>query len=124
MNPDDIFQNLQKGFRVTLGATSALLESIQDPQKREENLTKLRVDPNLLAEELAVKGEVTEREARNFVDSVFQQQQSTQSSSPSSSSYASGPVAPPEVQADLQELTEQIAAMRAELERLRQQNSQ
>lgn len=126
MNPDDLFQSIQKGFRITIGATGAVLESIQNPQVREETLTKLRTNPTLLADELAAKGEVTEREARNFVDKLVAQ--ASTSSSPgnttTSASPTATPTAPPDIQSDLKELTQQIAEMRAELERLRQQDNQ
>lgn len=125
MNPEEIFQTVQKGFRVTLGATSTLIESIQNPQQRDEALNKLRTNPTQLAEELAAKGEVTEQEARNFVDTLFSSQQGTtaQSSGAASGSAAGGPVAPPDIENDLKDLTAEIAAMRAELEKLRQQDS-
>ncbi len=123
MNPEDIFQTLQKSFRVTLGATTAVIESIQDPYRREENLAKLRTNPAELAEELAVKGEATEREARNFVDTLMSQQSAQSSATSSRSATMTGPTASPELQADLRELTDQIASLRAELEQIRQQDS-
>lgn len=125
MNPDDVLQTLQRGFRVTLGATTALVESIQDPQRRDENLAKLRTDPSQLADELAIKGEVTEQEARTFVDNLLAQRsgQPDAASGGFTRSAPTGPVVSPDVQADLQDLTTQIAAMRKELERLRQQDS-
>jgi len=130
MNPDEILQGLQKGFRVTLGAASTLAETIQDSQRREETLARLRTDPNGLAEDLAAKGEVTEQEARAFLENLMTQRpagaswSSPAGSSGGPSSSASGvPAAPPDIQADLKDLTEQISAMRAELERLRQEGS-
>ncbi|MBF2086524.1 hypothetical protein [Thermoleptolyngbya sp. C42_A2020_037] len=130
MNPDEILQGLQKGFRVTLGAASTLAETIQDSQRREETLARLRTDPSGLADDLAAKGEVTEQEARAFLDNLMAQRPagaswSGPSGSSSSPTASTGgvPVAPPDIQADLKDLTEQISAMRAELERLRQQGS-
>ncbi|MGB8699153.1 MAG: hypothetical protein WCD18_07035, partial [Thermosynechococcaceae cyanobacterium] len=64
---------LKKGFHVTLGATTSLVEAIQDPIKREETLTQLRMGPDAIAEHLAEKGAVTEGEARKFVDSMISQ---------------------------------------------------
>lgn len=127
MNSDNVIQLLQKGFRVSLGATTNLIESIQDSQKREETFSKLiRSEFNQLSEEWEEKGEATEKEARNFVDSLLNQQnQSTPTNSAADTSEAPtttpSPVANPAVQQELQELTDQIAAMRAELESLRQQ---
>ncbi len=127
MSPDNVVQLLQKGFRVTLGATASLIEILQDPQNRQENLSKLKVELDQLAEEWEDKGERTEQEARNFVDTVLNQ--SSHSSSGATDSPPSGtatatappPATSPDVQLDLQELTAQLAAIRAELEKLREQ---
>lgn len=128
MNSDTVIQLLQKGFRVTLGATASLIEIMQDPRRRNENLTKLQSELSELADELAAKGEMTEQEARNFVDTILTRQNQPNHSA---SSTATAPVAPPssattspDIQLDLEELTAQISAIRAELERLREQDSQ
>lgn len=117
MNSETLIQLLQNGFRVTLGATASLIEVVQDPQKRHENLSKLRQEWSHLAEEWAVKGESTEQDARNFVDTVLSQRRAQ-----NYPSTATAPVATaPSVQTELQELTAQIATIRAELEKLRSQ---
>jgi polyhydroxyalkanoate synthesis regulator phasin len=127
MNSDNILDSLQKGFRVTLGATTSLIESLQDSQKREHNLSLLSSDFNSLVQELAAKGEITEQEARNFVDSVLSQrnpQATTQPiGTPGDTIVTTTSVAPPDVQLELQELTAQIAAIRIELEKLRNPGS-
>jgi polyhydroxyalkanoate synthesis regulator phasin len=116
MNSDTTINLLKKGFHVTLGATSSLVESIQDPIKREENLAQLRMGPNEFAEILAERGAVTEVEARKFVDNVVAQYQ------PSASSYSTGatsaspsPSIDPTLQLELQDLTKQLAELRAQL---------
>jgi polyhydroxyalkanoate synthesis regulator phasin len=116
MNSDTTINLLKKGFHVTLGATSSLVESIQDPIKREENLAQLRMGPNEFAEVLAEKGAVTEVEARKFVDNVVAQYK------PSASSYSTGPASTspstsidPALQLELQDLTKQLAELRAQL---------
>lgn len=124
MNPDNLIQLVQKGFRVTLGATASAIESVQDAQKRDRNLELLRTDLNQLVEEFADKGAVTEVEARTFVDNMLAQRNNP----PASHTTADTPgatetVAPPSVQLDLQELTAQIAAIRIELENLRNPDS-
>jgi polyhydroxyalkanoate synthesis regulator phasin len=121
MNPDTLIQTLQKGYRVTIGATASVIESLQDSQSREENFAKLRSDPNQLIEELAIKGETTEREARSFVDGVFSQSNSSQQSNGTPTYETSAPLPPRTavIQQELQELTAQLAAIRTELERLR-----
>lgn len=123
MNSDIVVDMLQKGFRVTLGATASLIEVLQDPEKRQENLAKLSQDWSQLSEDWAAKGIQTEQEARSFVDSLVSQQQSSTTAASPPSGTATTPTAPPDVQLELQELTAQIAAIRAELERLRNQDS-
>ena len=134
MNLDNLPQILQTGFHLTLGATSFLIETLQDPLKRSENLDKLnQSDYGLLASELLEKGEMTDREARNFVDTIFswpgdrenaesesvshQQSDTETDTSPES-------VVQPDVKLEIQELTAHMAALRAELENLRAENSQ
>ncbi|MBW4680755.1 MAG: hypothetical protein KME19_11655 [Microcoleus vaginatus WJT46-NPBG5] len=128
MNPDNLTDLLQKGFRVTLGATSALVESLQDSQKRDENLSKMQSDFGKLTEEWADKGAVTELEARNFVDTLWTQQAQSANSETTAAGDATvttsaQSVAEPEVQADVEALTAQIAALRAELENLKSSDS-
>ncbi|MBO0348083.1 hypothetical protein J0895_02990 [Phormidium pseudopriestleyi FRX01] len=133
MNPDNVMEFLQTGFRVGVGATASLLESIQDPQKREENLADLKLDASDLTKKWAEKGEMTEREARNFVDTLIDHQRSPGESSSSATPPASSSEPPssppnsatnPEVYQDLQDLTAQIAALRSELENLQQKDSE
>ncbi|MEG4006463.1 hypothetical protein QUA41_09630 [Microcoleus sp. Pol11C1] len=133
MNPDNLPQMLQTGFHLTLGATSFLIETLQDPLKREENLDKLKSDFGQLADELLEKGEITEREARNFVDTIFSQpgdRENADSEPVSSKQSDAATDAPPDsvvqpnVKLEIQELTAHMAALRAELENLRAENSQ
>lgn len=122
MDSDTVMQLLQKGFRVTLGATASLIEILQDPLRRDENLAKLRTELGELADELSVKGEMTEREARNFVETILSQRDRPAGSTQTTATTTT-PTATPDVQLDLQELTAQISAIRAELEKLREQDS-
>lgn len=118
MNSDNAINLLKKGFHVTLGATSSLVESIQDPIKREENLAQLRMGPNEFAEILAEKGAVTEVEARKFVDNVVAQYQPSASSNNTGTPTASTSPSPsidPTLQLELQDLTKQLAELRAQL---------
>lgn len=115
-NANNAINLLKKGFHVTLGATSSLVESIQDPIKREENLAQLRMGPNEFAEVLAEKGAVTEVEARRFVDSVVAQYTpSASSSSTGTASASSSPSIDPTLQLELQDLTKQLAELRTQL---------
>ena len=128
MDSNNLTQLLQKGLRVTLGATASLIEVLQDHEKREQNLSRLRSDLGQLAEEWDTKGAMTEQEARNFVDTLLeqrnrQQTQPTYDPTASASTTTANPTAPPDVQLELQELTAQIAAIRTELEKLRNSDS-
>lgn len=125
MSSDNLVQTLQTGFRITVGATASLLESLQDDRKREENLETLKLDWTQIADRWAQKGQKTEEEARSFVDAVMSQGQSAASrppTNPTSSSVPETPAADGDaaVQTELQELTEQIATLRKELEHLRE----
>ena len=125
MDSNNLIQLLQKGFRVSLGATATLIEILQDPQKREQNLSKLQAELNQLSEEWAAKGEVTEQEARNFVDTILAKQGgSTKGSKAGSTTITTTatPVSAPDVQTELQELTDQIASIRSELEKLQEKD--
>ncbi len=118
MNSETGIDFLKKGFHVTLGATTSLVEAIQDPFKREETLAQLRLGPNELAEFLAEKGAVTEVEARKFVDGVVAQYGSGSASSTGSTSSASPhptPVVDLSLQQDLRDLTTQLAELRSQL---------
>ncbi len=134
MNLDNLPQILQTGFHLSLGATSFLIETLQDPLKRSENLDKLtQSDLGLLADELLEKGEMTDREARNFVDTIFSQPGARENAESESVSHQqsdtatdtpSESVVQTDVKLEIQELTAHMAALRAELENLRAENSQ
>lgn len=128
MNTDTLMESVQTGFRVAVGATASLIELLQDPQKQSENLNPWNSDWDELTKQWEEKGEITEREARNFVDNMWNQQASSESNGqPTDRTTAptepstSTPDAEPEVQSELQELTKQIASLRAELEKLQEE---
>ncbi|MCY7322902.1 MAG: hypothetical protein LH660_14150 [Phormidesmis sp. CAN_BIN36] len=122
---DTVLRLLQKGFRVTIGATATLLEVLQDPQRREQNLSKLRLELDQLAQDWAEKGEVTEQEARSFVDTFIAQRRSDDRDAETTITTIATPVMPSSAEVlELQELTAQLAAIRAELAQLREQKEQ
>lgn len=130
MNPNSVFQLLQKSFHLALGATASVGETLQDPQKRLQFLCELGTELKERAHEWEAKGEITEQEARRFLENWFAQQQGERSSDTAPSSERTSVVSPPSqsivrshLQADLQELTEQVAALREELEQLRKSES-
>ena len=125
MNPDDLTQIIQKGFHLTLGATSFFMETLQNSSKRDENLNKLNSDFNQLTEEWAQRGERTEREARNFVDTILNQQNSQVNTD--SINVPSTPVSDfvqSDIQRDLLELTQEVADLRAALQQSQKSDSQ
>jgi hypothetical protein len=125
MNPDLVSAFLKQGFYITLGATTSVVESIQDSQKREENLSQLNLGFDRLSQIWADKGQVTESEARRMIDSMASQyglHTSSNSNSSSSSSFTSLPAVDPSLLQDLRTLTNQIANMRLELTQMRDQN--
>jgi len=124
---DTVLQLLKKGFRVTIGATATLIEVLQDPQRREQNLSRLRRELDQLAQEWAEKGEMTEQEARSFVDTLIAQRRAERDRAASEAivTTTAVPVPPPSSEVlELQELTAQLAAIRAELAHLREQREQ
>ena len=123
MNSDSLMQLLQSGVRVTLGATASLVEVLQDPIRRDENLTRLRQEWSRLSEEWEVKGELTEQEARTFVNNLLNQRYSPSSTPPSTVTVETSAATSPGVETELQELTAQLAKIRAELETLRNTES-
>lgn len=116
MNSDSAIDFLKKGVRITLGATTSLVESIQDPQKRAENLAQMQSSPNAFAESLAEKGAVAEVEARRFVDSVVTQYSASSSTAASSGASSTASVSiDPSLERELRELTAQLAVLRVQL---------
>lgn len=131
---DSVTELVQKGFRTSLGAASFLVETLQDPNKRDENLQKLNsnfnsMDFSQLTEEWAEKGETTERDARTFVDGMLQQRVRENTTNPDNlSDFPSNDpaenVVRSNLQEELQELTAEIIALRTELEQYQDSDSQ
>src|ERR687885_1204264 len=124
MNSNNLLDLLQTGFRVSLGATTSLVETLQDSQKREESLSQLRFELSQRVTEWAEKGAITEQEARSFIEQIWRQQSATGGSPATETppdTYAAPPTtaASPNAQLEIEELTAQIAAIRTELEQLR-----
>lgn len=129
MDDTNLIALLQKSFHVTLGATSALIEALQDPYKREETLARLRLDFNDLAQDWAAQGAVTESEARMFVNNLFHQSSPTSDSQEITTRTATQETAATSmqnlgIQSELQSLTAQLAAIRTELEKLNQSSQE
>lgn len=124
MNSNNLIQLLQTGFRVSLGATTSLIETLQDPQKREENLSQLNSELRQRVAEWAEKGEITEQEARRLIEQILRQQSNPErppTTATPSDTVTNPPTtaASPNAQLEIEELTAQIAAIRTELEKIR-----
>lgn len=122
MNSENIVQFVQKGFHVTLGATSFLVETLQDSQKRDENVAKLGGDFSVLSEEWAVEGAKKELEARQMVETILGQPSGSANDFSDSSNFSSASPSSSSVNVsnqmyqDLKDLTRQLAEIRTELE--------
>lgn len=115
MDSQQPIEFLKKGLHVTLGATTSLVESVQDPLKREENLAQLNLGFDELTHIWEEKGAVTESEARQFFDNVIAT--STGAASPSNTSTASNNMGnfDATVADELKELTQRIIEIRESL---------
>lgn len=118
MDSQQPLEFLRKGLHVTLGATTSLVESVQDPLKREENLAQLNLGFDELTHIWEEKGSVTETEARQFVDTVISSSvnaASPDSYSNSSSSSTSQTRFDAGIASEIEDLTTQISEIRNEL---------
>ncbi|MDJ0631647.1 MAG: hypothetical protein QNJ34_00505 [Xenococcaceae cyanobacterium MO_188.B29] len=123
MSNNNFLQIIQQGFRVTVGATTSLVETIQDPQKRTEALSQIQTELEQKTQEWSQKGEVTEQEARRIIDNLISQrgwQKKTNTANSNNQYSSSSNSSENSVQSDLEELTEQIIALRKDLENLQQ----
>jgi polyhydroxyalkanoate synthesis regulator phasin len=123
ITPEEIFQLVQKSLRVGVGASASLVEGLQNPRIYQENLDKLRLNPNQLVEEFATKGEVTERDARKFVDQLIGDRLGTRPPGERTVTTTAITIAP-DTEAELKELTRQLVALRQELQQLQAQREQ
>lgn len=130
MNFDTFTEFIQKSFRVSLGAAASAVEAIQDPQASASKFSNIGTDFDRLADELEVKGAQTEKEARDFVDNVsnnFDGQWPNPFAPASASDATVNTVAKPVVdtgiQAEINALTEQLSAIRQEIDQLKAQES-
>jgi polyhydroxyalkanoate synthesis regulator phasin len=86
----------------------------------------MQTEFNQKADEWAQKGEITEQEARRMIEQLFRQQnwqKSTGSKNTTSDPVSTRRATTENVESELQELTEQIIALRTELEKLRQSDN-
>ncbi len=130
MNFDTFTEFIQKSFRVSLGAAASAVEAIQDPQASASKFSNIGTDFDRLADELEVKGAQTEKEARDFVDNVSSnfdgQWPNPFAPAPASDATVNTvakPVVDTGIQAEINALTEQLSAIRQEIDQLKAQGS-
>lgn len=109
-------QILQQGMRIAMGATVSCIETLQDPQKRAETIKLLQTELNQKIQEWSVKGEVTEAEVKALIDHWLAQGNWENYSSTTDSKKTK---TSPQNNSKLQELTQEIIALKLELEKLR-----
>ena len=124
MTTNNIFELVHQGFRVTVGATATLVETLQDSHKREATLSELQTEFNQRTKEWAEKGENTEQEARKMIENIWskkgeQQQPEDTVTTSETTSTSTTTTTNSDPQSELKELTEQIVSLRTELEELR-----
>lgn len=134
MNTDTLIELLQKGYRVTLGAASSAVEAVQDPQRAADDFSDVGTDFQLLADRLEVRGALTEKEARDFVEGMVSQMpepfrsvsssfSQSAPSAPKTVTTVATPVVDIQLQAEVESLTAELIAIRKEIEELRQKDS-
>ena len=122
MNPDTLTEAVQKGFRVTLGATASLLDALKDPQGSQAKFSDIGTDMDRLTEELEARGANTEREARELVDDLMTQMPAPFANPPASQATvdtSATSVVDFTVQLELEVLTQELATLRREIDALK-----
>lgn len=117
----NLFELFQKGFHVTVGAAATLVETLQDPLKREVTITEFRIELQNRAEQWSSKGEMTEQEARKFLEKIFQQGKTTRETGNQDIVTTAIEVEDSDLQNELKNLTEQIFTLKSELAALREE---
>jgi polyhydroxyalkanoate synthesis regulator phasin len=132
MNTDTLLELFQKGYRVTLGAASSAVEAVKDPQRAADEFSEIGTDFQRLTEKLEVRGALTEKEARDFVEGVVSQMPeplrsvssnfSQNPTMPKTVTTVATPVVDAGLQAEVEALTAELITMRKEIDELRQKN--
>jgi len=117
-NLTDLPQLLENGLRFTLGAGTALVDSLQDTEKRDTNLKRLQTDFTGLSQEWVDRGTQTEQEARQFVETLLASSGVPNFNTPASTATVTTTATPVphSLQDDLKELTAQVIALRQSIE--------
>jgi polyhydroxyalkanoate synthesis regulator phasin len=126
MNSNNLLQLAQQSFRIAVGATATFVETLQSPEKRSTAFSDLQAELSQKSQQWAEKGEITEREARQALEKILEKtpwKNAGVGTNDRSYPYSTNTTADPTTKAELQSLTEQITALRNELEELRNSNN-
>lgn len=153
MNFEMLQQMMRNSLQMSVGATVSLLETLQDPLKREQGIADLQRElselPTMLqdpyqrelklnelqlelmhrSEDWVQKGQTTEHDARDFVEMLFSQvglMPARDRQQPTTINITATTVtnsSSANYQRELQALTFEISSLRSELENQRQQNT-
>ena len=115
-NGNNFFGILQTGLRTVVGATTDAIETLQDTQKRNQAFTEFNEQWQKKSQEWVEKGEITESQARQVIEQLIQNKGVGNSSTPQEITIESDDVSDP--YEGIKELTEEIIALRAEIEKL------
>ena len=115
-NGNNFFGILQTGLRTVVGATTDAIETLQDTQKRNQAFSEFNEQWQKKSQEWVEKGEVTESQARQIIEQLIQNKGVGNSSTPQEITIESDDVSDP--YEGIKELTEEIIALRAEIEKL------
>lgn len=115
-NPNPV-ELVQKSYYAAIGAVSSVVESVQDSQKRDATLAQVQqliANPSSdkihdVAKSLAEKGQVTEQQARKFVDTILDNRSVPTTAKPAANATQG-------LQVELISLTKTLADLRGQLE--------
>ena len=120
----DMQELFTRARRIAFGTAASLVEILQDTDKRNQNIKKFSENFNQIADEMAIKGEETEMEARRQMDTWWSSTTPNRSSNSVPTKIEviditdeSG--SPGNDSAEVAALTAEITALKAELERMR-----
>lgn len=119
-NNSTLFNTLQQGFRITVGATAHLVETLQDPQKRQGTFQDLQQEWDQRASQWAQKGTTTEMEARQYVDELLAQLRQKVPNVPGQNTDSHNAIDFATAKMELDRLTEEISTLKGELAQDRQ----